>query len=192
MKNCTIYLTIAILAIFPAQSFAEGLKVYGQDAVETKPAEPVGAGDRFLMQQYCPGGVCPAPQTVIFETAPPVISESVVVTESANCPCCGQPMPASTRKVSQPITNYSATWTFPGDLDSHLMGPPHNVPASQLATMTYAEKLMRHDADHNSTFSISSTGRTRTFVSSRRGFGILGLSARPWFPRLRAAFGRRW
>jgi len=55
--------------------------------------------------------------------------------------CYQENVPYSTRYVPQ--------WTYPGDLDIHLMGPPHNVPEWELSVMTYEEKLRRHDDDHN-------------------------------------------
>lgn len=80
---------------------------------------------------------------------------------NSNCPTGQCPTPYSTRQVSR---NYTAQWTFPGDIDSHLMGPPHYVSASQLAGMTYDQKLQLHDQQHNSGIG---GGRIRTAWANR-------------------------
>lgn len=42
-------------------------------------------------------------------------------------------------------------WTFPGELRSHLMGPPHNLPASQINVLSPNEVLDLHNSLHEST-----------------------------------------
>lgn len=81
-----------------------------------------------------------------------------------DCPNC--PMTVDMRTVTrQPVfRRYNAQWTFPGDLDSHLMGAPHYVSAAQLAGMSYDQKLALHDQQHNSGIG---SGRIRTAWSNR-------------------------
>lgn len=113
--------------------------------------------------ETCPGGVCPLPQSgPVVRYASPVVSRSSV----SNCPTCPQPTYYSepvryTRSVS-----YSPQWTFPGDLDSHLMGAPHYVSAAELSTMTYDQKLQLHDSQHNS-------------MGSGRSYGVFRQRSRP-------------
>ena len=135
----------------------------------------------------CPNGQCPLPSQTVIRSAPvsscptcPQQSTYYVQSASSYCPTC--PTYTATRTVTrQPIIrNYQAQWTFPGDIDSHLMGPPHYVSASQLAVMSYDEKLMLHDQQHNSGISQRSglfanrprlfSGRILQRFRSRRGW----------------------
>lgn len=120
--------------------------------------------------ETCPGGVCPLPQAAVIRSSPVIVSERVVSSTPVNGPTCPQPTYyaqsapvavsgcptcptyTTTRTVTrQPIVRrYSAQWTFPGDIDSHLMGAPHYVSAAELAGMTYDQKLQLHDSQHNS------------------------------------------
>lgn len=136
--------------------------------------------------ETCPGGVCPLPQTTVIQSAPVIVSERVVSSTPVNCPTCPQPTYyvqsapvavsncptcptyTTTRTVTrQPIVRrYNAQWTFPGDLDSHLMGAPHYVSAAELSTMTYDQKLQLHDSQHNS-------------MGSGRSYGVFRQRSRP-------------
>lgn len=105
------------------------------------------------------GNTCPPPMTVAVNA----------------CPTCPdwQPTRTVTRQVTRrPIIQRRGEWTWPGDLDSHLAGPPHYVPWDQLAQMSHGEKVALHDAQHNS------------------GVGGRGLVRGRLFSRLRARFRR--
>lgn len=133
---------------------------------------PLRTVTREVVDNYCPTGTCPT-GTVVRTSTPVYYSEPVVVSSRvvSNCPTCptptyySQPVRTSTsycptgtcpdyavsRSVRRSVTrNYNPQWTFPGDIDSHLMGPPHYVSASQLSMMSYDQKLQLHDQQHNS------------------------------------------
>lgn len=60
-------------------------------------------------------------------------------------------------------SGYSARWTYPGNLDNHMAGWPHNV---NTTGWSHSAKLRQHDADHDRIGAVS--GRQLAVMNSGR------------------------